>query len=53
MSGNNLNPFNISNDRFYENVHKRERIRQTHGTITLKHSTLALMLAYPFVCALL
>lgn len=45
-----LDPFNISNDHFYEHTRaSRFRIRQTFGAIEVFHSTPAKVLQMPFV----
>ncbi|KAJ3332178.1 hypothetical protein HDU76_001059 [Blyttiomyces sp. JEL0837] len=41
-------PFNMSNDHFYETLLKREHVRQTHSTAILQHSLPAIMLAHPY-----
>ncbi|KAJ3408580.1 hypothetical protein HDV05_004941 [Chytridiales sp. JEL 0842] len=43
-----LDEFNLSNDRFYENLHKKEHVRQSHGAVTLQHSLPAITLMHPY-----
>ncbi|KAJ3193958.1 hypothetical protein HK101_003757 [Irineochytrium annulatum] len=43
-----LDPFNLSNDHFYENLQKKDHVRQTHGSAVLQHSLPAIMLIIPY-----
>jgi transcription initiation factor TFIID subunit 1 len=47
-----LDPFNLSNDRFYEvSKEHRRRVRQTFGNLEVQHSYPAMKLQLPLVCA--
>jgi hypothetical protein len=46
-----LDPFNISDDHFYEAIKEKvdDRVRQTFGPIRLEHALPAVKLSFPFV----
>ncbi|KAJ3214935.1 hypothetical protein HDU67_001023 [Dinochytrium kinnereticum] len=47
-SKSSKDPFNLSNDHFYENMNRRDHVRLTHSSVTLQHSLPAVMLLIPF-----
>ncbi|TPX74808.1 hypothetical protein CcCBS67573_g03915 [Chytriomyces confervae] len=42
-----MDRFNLSNDMFYVNSHKREHVRQSQGSAILKHSRAAVEMLWP------